>query len=421
MLQSLRNVWRIEELRKRILYTLGIFLIIRLGNFIPVPGANRFAMADFMAGQGGLFGLLDVISGGALANLSIFTLTIGPYITASIIVNLLQVIIPSWEALAKEGEEGRKKLNEYTRYATVVLAFIQGYATSVGLANSPQAALARGQVNYLLTALTFTAGTVMVMWLGELITEKGIGNGISLIIFANIVSQLPVTLVSLGSFVREGTINIFTVILLGLLTLVVIAGVIWVQEGQRRIPVQYAKRVVGRKMYGGQTTHIPLRVNQAGVIPVIFASSLLLFPQVIAQFIQAGWAQRLAEAFRFGSPLHVVLYIFLIYIFSYFYTFLQFNPKELADNMQKYGGAIPGVRPGRITTEFLLRVVNRLTLVGSTFLVLIVLLPLLLSGAVKIDIGIGGTALLIVVGVALETMKQIEGHLVMRHYSGFMK
>lgn len=419
MLQSLRNVWRIEELRKRILYTLGIFLIIRLGNFIPVPGANRFAMGEFMAGQGGLFGLLDVISGGALGNLSIFTLTIGPYITASIIVNLLQVIIPSWEELAKEGEEGRKKLNEYTRYATVVLAFVQGYATSAGLAS--QGALARGQVSYLLTALTFTAGTVMVMWLGELITEKGIGNGISLIIFANIVSRLPVTLVGLGAFVREGTVNIFTVILLGLLTLLVIAGVIWVQEGQRRIPVQYAKRVVGRKMYGGQTTHIPLRVNQAGVIPVIFASSLLLFPQVIAQFTQAGWAQRLAEAFRFGRPLHVVLYIFLIYIFSYFYTFLQFNPKELADNMQKYGGAIPGVRPGRTTTEFLLRVVNRLTLVGSTFLVLIVLLPLLLSGAVKIDIGIGGTALLIVVGVALETMKQIEGHLVMRHYSGFMK
>jgi preprotein translocase subunit SecY len=416
---SLRNVWRIEELRKRILFTLGIFLIFRLGNVIPVPGANLAAMQDFLEGQGGLFGFLDVISGGALANLSVFTLTISPYITSSILVSLLQVIIPSWEKLAKEGEEGRKKLNEYTRYGTVILAFVQGYATSVGLAN--QGILDRGILNYLLTATSFTAGAVLLMWLGELITEKGIGNGISLIIFATIVSRLPVTLVGLGAFLREGTVNIFTVLLLGVLGLLVIAGVIWIQEGQRRVPVQYAKRVVGRKMYGGQSTHIPLKVNQAGVIPVIFASSLLLFPQVISQFINRPWAQSLAEVFRFGSPTHIVLYVFFIFIFSYFYTFLQFNPREIADNMQKYGGAIPGVRPGRPTSDFLSRVVTRLTLVGSAFLVLIVLLPLVLSGAVRINIGLGGTALLIVVSVALETMKQIEGHLVMRHYSGFMK
>jgi len=419
VLKSLRNIWRIEELRKRILFTLAIFLVIRLGNFIPLPGANRAAMTDFLAGQGGLFGLLDVISGGALANLSIFTLTIGPYITASIIVSLLTVIIPSWEALSKEGGEGRKKINEYTRYATVVLAFIQGYATSAGLAS--QGALASGQVNYLLSALTLTAGTIMIMWLGELITEKGIGNGISLVIFANIVSTLPATMLGLGAYVTEGTVNIFTVILIGGLVLTTVAGVVWVQEGQRRIPVQYAKRVVGRKMYGGQTTHIPLRVNQAGVIPVIFASSLLLFPQVIAQFTNRAWAQSLAAAFKFGSPLHVTLYIGLIIVFGYFYTFMQFNPKELAENMQKYGGAIPGVRPGRQTADFLMRVVNRLILAGSGFLILIVLLPLLLSRFIAIDISIGGTALLIVVGVALETMKQVEGHLVMRHYSGFMK
>jgi preprotein translocase subunit SecY len=401
------------------MYTLGIFLIIRFGNFIPVPGADRHAMTQFMEGQGGLFGLLDVISGGALANLSIFTLTIGPYITSSIIVSLLQVIIPSWEALAKEGEEGRKKLNSYTRYGTVILAFVQGYATSIGLAN--EGALMAGHLSYLLTAISFTAGATMVMWLGELITEKGVGNGISLVIFANIASQLPATLTSLVAFVREGTINIFTVVLLGILTLVVIAGVVWVQEGQRRIPVQYAKRVVGRKMYGGQTTHIPLRVNQAGVIPVIFASSLLMFPQVITQFTRAEWVQGIAEALRFGGWLHNVLYVFLIFVFSYFYTFLQFNPKEMAENMQKHGGAIPGVRPGRTTADFLFRVVNRLTLVGSAFLALIVILPLALSGIVRVNIGIGGTALLIVVGVALETMKQIEGHLVMRNYSGFMK
>ncbi|MBS3985063.1 MAG: preprotein translocase subunit SecY [Selenomonadales bacterium] len=419
MLASLRNLWRIEDLRKRIMYTLGIFLIIRFGNFIPVPGADRLAMTQFMEGQGGLFGLLDVISGGALANLSIFTLTIGPYITSSIIVSLLQVIIPSWEALAKEGEEGRKKLNSYTRYGTVILAFVQGYATSVGLAN--EGALAAGHLSYLLTAISFTAGATVVMWLGEMITEKGIGNGISLVIFANIASQLPGTLTSLIAFLREGTLNIFTVVLLGILTLVVIAGVVWVQEGQRRIPVQYAKRVVGRKMYGGQTTHIPLRVNQAGVIPVIFASSLLMFPQVITQFTRAEWVQGIAEALRFGGWLHNVLYVFLIFVFSYFYTFLQFNPKEMAENMQKHGGAIPGVRPGRTTADFLFRVVNRLTLVGSAFLALIVILPLALSGVVRVNIGIGGTALLIVVGVALETMKQIEGHLVMRNYSGFMK
>ncbi len=419
MLASLRNVWRIEDLRKRIMYTLAIFLIIRFGNFIPVPGADRLAMAQFMEGQGGLFGLLDVISGGALANLSIFTLTIGPYITASIIVSLLQVIIPSWEALAKEGEEGRKKLNSYTRYGTVILAFVQGYATSIGLAN--EGALMAGHWSYLLTAMSFTAGATMVMWLGEMITEKGIGNGISLVIFANISSQLPATMTSMIEFVREGTLNIFTVALLAILTLVVIAGVVWVQEGQRRIPVQYAKRVVGRKMYGGQTTHIPLRVNQAGVIPVIFASSLLMFPQVITQFTRAEWVQGIAEALRFGGWLHNVLYVFLIFVFSYFYTFLQFNPKEMAENMQKHGGAIPGVRPGRTTADFLFRVVNRLTLVGSAFLALIVILPLALSGLVRVNIGIGGTALLIVVGVALETMKQIEGHLVMRNYSGFMK
>lgn len=419
MLESLRNMWRIEELRKRILYTLGIFLIIRLGNFIPVPGANREAMEQFLEGQGGLFGLLDVISGGALANLSIFTLTIGPYITASIIVNLLQVIIPAWEKLAKEGDEGRKKLNEYTRYATVVLAFVQGIATSAGLAS--QGVLARGIANNVLTALSFTAGTMMIMWLGELITEKGIGNGISLVIFANIVSQMPGTLAGLVTFVQAGTLNIFTVLLIGILALVVIAGVVFVQEGVRRVPVQYAKRVVGRKMYGGQTTHIPLRVNQAGVIPVIFASSLLMFPQVIAQFVQHPWAQSIAQLFRFGGAFHNILYVVLIFVFSYFYTFVQFNPKELAENMQKHGGAIPGVRPGRVTADFLYRVVTRLTLVGSLFLVAIVILPLILSGVVRIDIGLGGTALLIVVGVALETMKQIEGHLVMRHYSGFMK
>ncbi|MDP3058660.1 MAG: preprotein translocase subunit SecY, partial [bacterium] len=256
MLQGLRNAWKIEELRKRILFTLGIFLIFRLGNVIPVPGANLAAMGDFLEQQGGLFGLLDVISGGALANLSVFTLTISPYITASIIVTLLQVIIPSWEALAKEGDEGRKKLGEYTRYATLVLAFVSGYATSIGL--SSQGILEYGTLNNLLTALCFTAGTMMLMWLGELITEKGIGNGISLIIFANIVSRLPRSLVSMYAYLQQGTLNIFAVVIIALLALLMIAGIIWITEGQRKVIVNYAKRVVGRKMYGGQSTHIPL-------------------------------------------------------------------------------------------------------------------------------------------------------------------
>jgi preprotein translocase subunit SecY len=330
------------------------------------------------------------------------------------------VIIPSWERMMKEGEEGRKKINQYTRYATVILAFIQGYATAWGLRNSG-AVLNPSVGNLLMIAVSFTAGTMVVMWIGELITERGVGNGISLIIFANIISRLPQGLVSIINAVRVGTLNIFVVIVLAVLGLVVIAGVVVVQEGQRRIPVQYAKRVVGRKMYGGQSTHIPLRINQAGVIPVIFASSLLMFPQMVTQFINHPVAERIAGWFAFGSPLHIVLYISLIIAFAYFYTFMQFNPRDVSDNLKKHGGFIPGLRPGKPTTDYLYRVVNRLILVGAVFLSAIVLLPLLLSSVFKYNIGLGGNALLIVVGVALETMKQIEAQMAIRHYGGFMR
>lgn len=419
MLEGIRNAWKIADLRKRILFTLGMFLIFRLGAHITVPGLDPNAVEELFSQ--GLFGFIDIISGGALKNLSIFALNIGPYVTASIIITLLQVIIPSWERMMKEnGEEGRKKMAQYTRYATVILAFVQGFATAWGLRNTG-AVLNASVFNLMLIALSFTAGTAVLMWLGEMITERGIGNGISLIIFANIVSRIPISLVQLGEAVRVGTLNIFTVIILALLALLVIAGVVIVQEGQRRIPVQYAKRVVGRKMYGGQSTHIPLRVNQAGVIPVIFASSLLTFPQMVTNFINHPVAKRIAGWFAFGSTLHIILYIALIIAFSYFYTFLQFNPRDISDNLKKYGGFIPGLRPGKPTTDYLYKVVNRLILVGALFLSAIVLLPVALSSAVKFNIGLGGNALLIVVGVALETMKQIEAQMVVRHYGGFMK
>ncbi|MGI6345329.1 MAG: preprotein translocase subunit SecY [Bacillota bacterium] len=418
MLETIRNAWKIADLRKRLLFTLGMFLVFRVGAHITVPGLDVVAVQELFSQ--GLFGLVDLISGGALRQLSVFALSIGPYVTASIIIQLLTAVIPSWEEMVKEGEEGRKKQQQYIRYATVILAYIQGFATVWGLRNTG-AVINPSVWNILLLALNFAAGTAVLMWIGELITEKGIGNGISLIIFANIVSQVPTGMASIYGGVRAGVLAIWVVLILGVLALLVVGAVVVIQEGQRRIPVQYAKRVVGRKMYGGQSTHIPLRVNQAGVIPVIFSSSLLMFPQLLARFVNAGWAQKLAEWLSFGAPLHTVLYIGLIIMFAYFYTFMQFNPRDVSDNLRQYGGFIPGLRPGRPTTEYLTRVVNRLTLVGAIFLCLIVFLPLIVSTTVGYNISLGGTALLIIVGVALETMKQVEAQMAIRHYGGFMR
>lgn len=419
MISTLQAAWKIDELRRKVLFTLAILFVFRLGAHVPVPGVDARVFAELVESNT-LFGFFDVISGGAFKNFSIFAMSITPYINASIIMQLLTVVIPHLERLAKEGEEGRKRITQYTRYLTVVLAFVQAIGTT--------AALKRAMVdpsiwNYLLVALTLTAGTALLMWLGEQITDKGIGNGISLLIFAGIVSALPSALVSLAEYLQAGTINFLSLLLLVVIGTVVIMGIVTVQEGQRRIPVQYAKRVVGRRVYGGQSTHLPLRVNQAGVIPVIFASSIMLFPEQIARWftgnVVADWY---LLVFSWGTVLHTMFYALLIIGFTYFYTAVIMNPVDMADNIKKYGGFIPGVRAGRPTAEYIARVMSRVTLAGAVFLALIAILPNFVLMATKIpNIYFGGTSLLIVVGVALDTMKQMESHMLMRSYQGFIK
>lgn len=423
MIESIRNAFRIPDLKNRILFTLVMFIVFRIGVHIPVPGVDSQVINRFIQ-EGTLFGLIDLFSGGALKRFSIFAMSITPYINASIIMQLLTVVIPKLEQLAKEGEEGRKKITQYTRYGTVVLGLIQAVGTAVGLR---QAIINFDQhpVLYVsVIAITLTAGTAFLMWLGEQITEKGIGNGISLIIFAGIVARLPDGLVQIWQYLRAGSINILNVGLLVAVAAVVIGAVVFMQEGQRRIAVQYAKRVVGRRVYGGQSTHLPMKLNAAGVIPVIFASSVLTMPLTIASFFpqQAGWVESINRYFNFGSPLYTVVYAVLIIFFSYFYSAITFNPVDISDNIKKHGGFVPGFRPGRPTSEYLMRVATRLTLPGAIFLALIAVLPIFVVWVTKIPgLAFGGTALLIVVGVALETMKQIEAHLMMRHYQGFMK
>ena len=422
MLGAFKSSLKAGDLRKRILFTLLMFLIFRLGAHIPVPGINADAMEALIKGGGNILGFFDVISGGAFRRFSIFAMSITPYINASIIMQLLTVVVPKLEQLSKEGEEGRKKITQYTRYGTVILGFIQSLGMAFTL-KATGALLNAGIGGYLMVAITLTAGTAFLMWLGEQITEKGIGNGISLIIFAGIVSAIPGGLYNIFDALKAGTINIFSVILLIIIGGIVIAAVVAVNEGQRRIPVQYAKRVVGRRVYGGQSTHIPLKVNQAGVIPVIFASSILLFPTTIANFFQGSpVATWIINVFRWGGPTQTIMYALFIIFFTYFYTAITFNPMDVADNMRKYGGFIPGLRPGRPTAEFLDKILTRVTLSGAVFLALIAILPtfVLLTTNIQ-NVYFGGTSLLVVVGVALETMKQIESHLLMRHYQGFMK
>lgn len=419
MLDTLRSAWKVTDLRKKIIFTLLMFLVFRIGAHVPVPGINVEALQKILQGQ--LFGIFDVISGGAFRRLSIFAMSITPYINASIIMSLLQVVIPRLEQLAKEGEAGRKIIAQYTRYGAVLLGLIQAIGMSVALGRQG-VFKAPGIGSYMLVALTLTAGTALLMWIGEMITEKGIGNGISLIIFAGIVSRLPQGIASMGLQFKEGVISMGSIVILTVLGLLIIAGVVAVNEGQRRISVQYAKRVMGRKVYGGQSTHIPLKVNQAGVIPIIFAMSILLFPVQIAKFINHPWAQAVESALGFGTALNSVLYALLIIFFTYFYTAIVFNPMDVADNLKKYGGFIPGLRPGRPTGEYISRVLSRLTLAGAIFLALIAILPNFMIAVTGITtLYFGGTALLIVVGVALETMKQFESYLLMRHYEGFMK
>ncbi|MFZ5942549.1 MAG: preprotein translocase subunit SecY [Bacillota bacterium] len=418
MLQALRSALKIGDLRKKIVFTLMMFLVFRIGAHIPVPGIN-LEIIDQMVKEGQLLGFFDVISGGAFRKFSIFAMSITPYINASIIMQLLTVVVPYLERLAKEGAEGRKKIVEYTRYLTVLLGFIQAIGISFGLRS---ALTSTSMTSILLIALTLTAGTAFLMWLGEMITERGIGNGISLIIFAGIVSSLPGGLAAMYAYVKAGTTNIFVVLIFAIIALAVVVGIVAIQEGQRRIPVQYAKRVVGRKVYGGQSTHIPIKVNSAGVIPVIFAMSILMFPGTIASwFPDNSFAVWVTNVFNFQSFFYNFLYAMFIIFFTYFYSAITFNPMDVADNIKKYGGFIPGLRPGRPTSEYIARVMNRITLVGAIFLALIAVMPTLLMTATQLPIYFGGTALLIVVGVALETMKQLEASLLMRHYEGFMK
>ena len=424
MLSTLKNAWKIPDLRKRILYTLMMFAIFRLGANIPVPGMNREILKGMFTDEGGLLSFFNFISGGAFKQFTIFALSISPYITSSIIMNLLTIAIPSLEALAKEGEEGRKKIAQYTRYGTVVLAIIQAIGISVGLFR--RALISTDFWSIAVVVITLTAGTAFLMWLGEQITEKGIGNGISLIIFAGIVSRLPAGTYQTFQKILNKEASIFSLILFCVVAIVVIAGVIAIQQGTRKIPVQYAKRVVGRKMYGGHSTHIPLKVNQAGVIPVIFAMSLLQFPLTLTYFFQGGGFSSFVNRFLSpsGNPgiwIYNILYALLIIFFTYFYTAVTFNPVEVANNMKQNGGFIPGIRPGKPTSEYLQKTLTRLTLAGSVFLAIIAVLPTLVLNFTDLQIRFGGTALLIAVGVALETMKQIEAQMVMRHYQGFLK
>lgn len=418
MLSALSNILKITELRQKVVFTLAMFLVFRAGTHIPVPGVD-VSVIEQMFTSGNLFGLLDLFSGGALSKFSIFAMSITPYINASIIMQLITVVVPTFEQWSKEGEEGRKKLTQITRYGTVLLGFIQAIGMAIGL---KAAIINPGIASTILIALTLTAGTTFLMWLGEQITEKGIGNGISLIIFAGIVSRLPDGVFMLYQYLTAGTINFFNVLLFVIIAVAMIVLVIAITQGQRRIPVQYAKRVVGRKTYGGHSTHIPLKVNQAGVIPIIFASSVLMFPVTIAQFVDIPWVKTAAGWFAWGTPLQTTLYALLIIFFTYFYTAVTLNISDMAENMKKYGGFIPGLRPGKPTADYLDRVMTRITLAGSVFLAGIAILPNFIAAVTNIPgLNFGGTALLIVVGVALDTMKQIEAIVLMRHYQGFMK
>ena len=416
MLSTLKSAVKAEDTRKKILFTLMMFLVFRIGAHIPVPNINGEVIHQ-LTEQAKLLGFFDMISGGAFKNFSIFAMSITPYINASIIMQLLTVIIPKLEQLAKED---RKKIAEYTRYLTVVLAFVQAIGVSFGF----KGALVNTSIGSIaLVALTLTAGTACLMWIGELITEKGIGNGISLIIFAGIVSRIPSGCLTLYSYIVErGAIGVLVVLLFAAVALAAIVAVVAIQEGQRRIPVQYAKRVVGRKVYGGQSTHIPIKVNSAGVIPVIFAMSILMFPGTVTSFFpNSGFAQAITNVFDASGIFYNILYALLIVFFTYFYSAISFNPVDVAENIKKNGGFIPGLRPGRPTSEYISKVMSRITLFGAIFLAAIAVLPAIIMGITGLELYFGGTALLIVVGVALDTMKQLEASLLMRSYEGFMK
>lgn len=440
MLESVSNIFKIPDLKKKVLITLGIIAIYRIGAFVPTPGIDGARLAQFFdnlakSSGGTLFGIMNMFSGGAMKRLTIFALGIMPYISASIILQLLTTVVPALERLARQGDEGRKAITQYTRYGTVVLSVVQSFFIALWLENPAhfqglEIVQFPGWGFRILTVITLTTGTAFIMWLGEQIQEKGIGNGISLIITAGILSRLPAALIQLISLASPGSqgqamIDPFKLILLAIMFISVIVGVVMITQGQRKIPIQYAKRVVGRKVYGGQSTYIPLRVNQGGVIPIIFAQSIILFPATIAGFVQNSALQGIAGALMMGKPLYYVVYTLLILFFCYFYAAISFNPVDMANNMKRYGGFVPGIRPGRQTAEYLDFIMTRIILPGAVFLTVIAVLPTVVNGQLGIPFLVasffGGTGLLIVVGVLLDTMRQIESHMLMRHYDGFMK
>jgi len=425
MLKTIAKAWKIEDIRRKIIFTLLMLVVFRIGSNIPVPGIDREILNQAFQGGTGLLELFDLFSGGSFSNMTIFALSITPYITASIILQLLTIAIPALERLSREGTEGRKKITQYTRYLTVALAFVQAIGVSVGMFR--QALISTDFFSVAVIVIVLSAGTAFLMWLGEKINENGIGNGISLIIFAGIVARLPSAIRETLTKYQAGEIGFLTIALFVIFAIIVIVGIIEVQQGQRRIPVQYAKRVVGRKMYGGQSTHIPLKVNQAGVIPVIFALSMLQFPLTVTYFAGTDtdftqWIEKwLSPVDSPGIWVYAVFNVVLIIFFTYFYTAVTFNPMEVANNMKANGGFIPGIRPGRTTVEYLNKVMTRITFVGAVFLAAVATLPTIVGQITPLDVQFGGTSLLIAVGVALDTMKQLEQQMVMRNYQGFLK
>jgi preprotein translocase subunit SecY len=426
LLSGFQNIAKVPELKKRILVTCALLIVYRIGVYIPTPGIDNQALSAIFASQSGtLFGLIDMFSGGALSRFSIFTLGIMPYISASIILQLLTVVIPQLEKLSKEGELGRRKITQYTRYGTVVLSIIQGMGIAVGLesvgAGGASVVYQPGWGFRILTVITLTSGTAFIMWLGEQITERGIGNGISLIIFAGIVARFPSGLVRSYQLLKTGEMSLFIGLLLLALMVTVVGLIIYFERAHRRIPVQYARRIVGRRVYGGQSTHLPLKVNTAGVIPPIFASSILLFPATLASFIRHPVTQTVSQALTPGTYAYEIIFVAFIIFFCYFYTAVTFNPVDVADNMKKYGGFVPGIRPGKKTAEYIDKILTRITLGGALYVSAICVLPSILIARFNVPFYFGGTGLLIVVGVAMDTIQQIESHLITRHYEGFLK
>ena len=419
MLSAIKNAWSIPDLRKKITFTLWMLLIFRIGSYIPVPGIASDILAERMSASS-LFDFMNILSGGSFKQLTIFAMGVIPYINASIILQLLTMVVPYFEKLAKEGQEGRRKMSQWTRYGAIVLGFCQALIMSFYLR---PAMVNGGNLWFVFVcAVTMTAGTAFLMWLGEQITQKGLGNGISLIIFTGIVSRLPAGIGTIYQYVTVGGVSIIVALLVAIVAVFLVAGVVAVQQGQRRIPVQYAKRVVGRKTYGGHSTYIPMRINQAGVIPIIFAMSLLNFPVMIAEFFPANkFANWIVNVLNYQSVWYVLLYAFLIFVFSYFYTAATFDTNNVSENLKNNGGFIPGLRPGRPTAEYLDKILTRLTFAGAVFLTVIALMPSAFMAITKMNLYFGGTSLLIAVGVAIDTMKQIESQLIAHNYEGFLK